>query len=866
MTVCRARLARALIAGGLSAAVLCSPAEALDPAKPLHEFTHDHWGHLEGLPQESVQAVLQSQDGHLWIGTQEGLVRFNGVSFRVFDRTEYSLPSNHVLTLLERPDGRLLVGTYGGLTEHVGRHFETPAGIGGFEGERIQACAEDRSGGIWIGTAFGLTRIAGQKRAVFGVDDGLPSSAVNSLLPLSDGSVWIGTEGGLARFWHGRIERVDALGAGRALRVAALASWAGSLLVGTESGLDAWDGHVLKPVAAGPHAPHSLVRAVLVDRSGAIWAGTEGEGLWRLWGGAWSQFATANGLTSNTVTALYEDRQSNLWIGTDAGGLNRLRESKVISYNEYDGLSRPVVYSVTGEGDHGLWVGSDAGDVDRLDLAAGHATPVVRPRALHAARVRSLAAAGQDLWIGTEKGLFRLRGGSLDAWRWDVPALRGSIRALRCGRDGTLWVGTDRNGVVALRKDGGVTRYGLAEGLPNEEIRVILEDRRGRVWIGTNGGLVLLDGGHFRVFTVSDGLVHDFVRCLLEDEDGALWIGTYGGGLSRLKNGEFFSVSTRQGLFSDVIYSLLDDGDGRLWMSCNRGIFSVAKREIEDLRLGRVLHLSVTVLGREDGMDSPECNGGSPGGWKTPDGRLWFPTLKGIVGVDPTSIHRSLEAPPTIIESATADGMSLDLDARAVLGPATQRIEFRYAAISLVASDRIQYRFRLEGLDTDWVDAHGERVATYTSLRPRSYLFRVRASNPDGVWDDVGASYAFEITPALHQRPWFIAVVVLGGIGAVAGLYRWRMSRVALHERQLQIRIDEALAEINTLSGLLPICSACKNIRDDRGYWNQLEDYLRRHAEVQFSHGLCPDCIRRLYPEYADAVLSPDAEEGSDPD
>jgi hypothetical protein len=312
-----------------------------------------------------------------------------------------------------------------------------------------------------------------------------------------------------------------------------------------------------------------------------------------------------------------------------------------------------------------------------------------------------------------------------------------------------------------------------------------------------------------------------------------------------------------------VIYAILEDDAGDLWMTCNRGIFRVARRELEDVAAGRSQRVTSQPFDEADGMPTRECNGGNPGAWRTADGRMWFATLGGVVMADPARMAVNPVPPPVVIDRVVADGVELagpgqtfrEGEVRA-LSPRPRRMELHYAGLSFIAPEKVRYRYRLEGFDRDWVEAGSSRTAHYTGLPPRHYRFRVIASNNDGVWNEEGASWEFRLAPALHETPWFLGGIGLLLAGAAFGLHHWRTVNFRRNELRLQQRIHDAVARIKVLSGLLPICAACKKIRDDQGYWEQIEVYIRDHSEAQFSHGLCPVCIRQMYPEYADAVLA----------
>jgi hypothetical protein len=396
-------------------------------------------------------------------------------------------------------------------------------------------------------------------------------------------------------------------------------------------------------------------------------------------------------------------------------------------------------------------------------------------------------------------------------------------------------------------------------------VRVIHEDRRGQVWVGTYGGLSLWQNGRFTNYSLAPERNRGLVRSIHDDRSGTLWVGTAGNGLYRFRNGRLLNYTTRDGLPSDVIYQILEDKRGSLWMSCNRGLFRVALSDLEAFVAGRGARLASTSFGVEDGMASHECNGGGPAGAQTPDGRLWFPTVKGLASIDPERLDRNTTPPPVVIESVVSNGRVLEADQGLSLPPGQERLELRYAALSLLAPRKVRFSYRLEGLDRLWTDASSERRASYTHVPPGKYTFRVRAVNADGVWNETGATLRFTVRPRLTESRWFSASVALALLALLGAFVQIRLRRSRRHEEELQRRVREALDEVKVLKGLLPICAGCRKIRDDSGYWSELEVYVGKHANVRFSHGLCPHCLQRLYPEFAEQPPSEpphDASEG----
>jgi len=303
------------------------------------------------------------------------------------------------------------------------------------------------------------------------------------------------------------------------------------------------------------------------------------------------------------------------------------------------------------------------------------------------------------------------------------------------------------------------------------------------------------------------------------------------------------------------VFAILDDGRGDLWMSCNRGIFRVARKDLEDFFSGRKTSVTSVAYGEADGMVSAECNGGfQPAGWKGRDGRLWFPTIRGAVVVDPATLRVNAEAPPVVLERLVADGRDVGPSSGQKLPAGTRSVEIHYTGLSFFAAERVRFQYRLDGFDRDWVDAGTRRVAYYTNLPPRQYVFRVLAVSRDGVRNRVGATLPFSVAPRFVQTPVFFGSVAAAVLAIAAIAYRLRTRGLRARARELEAGVAEALSNVRILRGLFPICASCKKIRDDRGYWSQIESYIRDHSEAEFSHSICPDCMKALYPAFAQDV------------
>jgi len=410
-------------------------------------------------------------------------------------------------------------------------------------------------------------------------------------------------------------------------------------------------------------------------------------------------------------------------------------------------------------------------------------------------------------------------------------------------------------GIAELR-DGRWTVH--RAGLPSDAVRVLSEGRDG-LWAGTTQGLSRYKDGQWTPVPLTGAAEPPAILALHEDADGILWIGTVDHGLCRLEGGRSTCFRVEGELFDTSLCRILEDDLGYLWVGTPNGVFRVAKKDLK----GAGGTVPFDTFGRDDGMRSSQVNGGStPSGMRARDGRLWFATMAGLAVVDPRHIERNTLAPVVRIEDLQADGASVPLG-QPVLGPGVRRFELRYTGVSLSSLDKVSFRYRLDPFDNEWIEAGHRRVAYYTSLPAGQYVFRVTACNNDGACDAEGASTSFTLKPHLYQTRGFWIVVTLALIGVGVSAYRIRINQLRAREAELQVRVDEAVAQIQVLDGMLPICAGCKKIRNDTGYWDQIETYISKNSRASFSHGMCPECLARLYPDYVtDQIKPPTSREG----
>lgn len=765
-------------------AVLCALVLALGPSRaaaavaPGARFTRRAWTTDQGLPDNSILAIAQTQDGYLWVGTRGGLARFDGVRFVVFDqRSQPTWASETINALHVSRNGDLWIGTLDGgllrMRSGVFARVDLPS-------PTVRALHEARDGTLWIAMDRGLARLRPGGRA-----EAAPSMAATYVYAFHedpDGSVWLGTSNGLYVHRDGKY-----LPIGQELGVPAIPVYAVSrgrdhvLWVGT-------DGEGLFRVA-GPRAQRMGLREIpvwslLEDRRGNIWAATD-HGLLNVRASGFSPVSSEHGL-SGRVLGLFEDREGSVWVGTRYGGLICLSIGRVTSIG-YE-RAYPSMLSVLEDAKGRIWFATAGGGLGRFDH---NGETMYGAREGVASRIVGPILEDRDgrLWFGPRLG---------DKLQWiendrvsSLP-LQGTPAVLHQSVDGAIWIGTTGDGLYRLDR-GRLKQWTTDAGLPSRAVRAMTDDGEGGLWLGTPRGLVRFRDGPRRVYTTADGLPSDRVMALYREPGGPLWVGTTGG-LARLQNGRFTGYGLDQGLCDPQILAIADDGVGNLWMSSSRGLCRVARRELEEVASGARVTVGATAFGRADGMESAQCNGGyQPSVWKGADGRLWFPTVKGLAVVDPTSTEGSNPViPPVSIEGVQADGRAVSLASPAHLAAGTSRIEIEYTALSFVAPERVRFRYRLTGFDQQWMDAGGRRRISYTNLPPGNYIFEVVACNNAGVWNRRGQRWQFAVAPFFYQRGSFYAVMAVLFFGLGCLLQAWRM-------RDLRVR-NTLLAERAELS------------------------------------------------------------------
>jgi signal transduction histidine kinase/ligand-binding sensor domain-containing protein len=762
-------------------------------------YAIDSWRDEDGLPQNSVNALLQSAEGFLFVGTFDGLVRFDGVRFAEVDLgASFDPRRRRVLSMAEDRSGGLLVGTEGaGLVRIPPGRSAPPAAVAGVEKEAVLSLAIDRSECVWIGTERGLFRLPAGTMLAHRFELPVGGDPVTALLPAKTGRIWVGTKHGLFRIDSGRAEWVEA--AGRAQVNALAEDREGRLFVGLESHLRILEAREIRICDSRNGFGDGPVWSIVDDPEGGIWiSAASGVWLWR--DGRFARLPPKGQLTDSESRRLMLDREGSLWIGTRSVGLARVREPLVRSWGREEGLSDEVVQTVLERADGALWVGTNCGGLDRRN-PGGRFEKVELGPGLRAPCVWSLLEDRRgDLWIGTwGAGLARLRKGRVERFGAAEGLPSDVVFALVEDGDGELWVGT-RSGVARFRQvagqaGGAFELFGPSSGLPADEVRCLLPGPGRELWIGTSGGGLarIADTRRPRIETI-DAVRARQIRSLHRDGDGRLWIGTFGDGLWMLgADGRSATIRRADGLIDDVISTILQDEAGNFWMSSNRGIGWVSKAAIDAFLRGETSSIPSALFGRSDGMKSRECNGGSqPAGARGKDGHLWFPTIGGLVEIDPGRARLFETAPPVVIEELFAEGKEFPRgpEGEVVFLPAgTRRVEFHWTGLTLLGPQRLRFQYRLDGIDPGWIDAGSRRSTWYTNLFPGEYVFRVRASDFEGNFDGEGRSLRLRVDRRFRETRLFAGIVVLLLAGLAFGAHRLRVRYLEARRRELEERV-----------------------------------------------------------------------------
>jgi ligand-binding sensor domain-containing protein/uncharacterized membrane protein YphA (DoxX/SURF4 family) len=754
---------------------------AADSIDSISQYAHTAWNRVGAFPDTPVSAFAQTQDGYLWLGTEDaGLLRFDGQNFNEGKvRSGQALSSKSVYSLLASQDGGLWIGarsSLGYLKDGNLSLFAERNGLAIGVGGAVIAIHQDLDGVVWVGT------LGYQSGGLFRIDNGHVQSlngsgefartGIYDILRENSGNLWIGGYSGLA-LWdpQGLIRTVTQTTSTQITSIAQ--GHDGTLWFASSRGLLSYSHQQFKTHSLMPRGSDGAPRRVLVDHDGGVWVGTVGQGLFHFNQGRWERMTHADGLSSDKVFALYEDREGNVWAGT-ARGIDRFRKYKVKTISKREGLPGDNVMAVVASQDGKLCAGIRAVGI--------HCFPGGKTHRLQNSPIYSMFADHDgQLAIGARGVAGRLTERGFTS----ISKKLTEVYSIAEDREGDLWLADTRQGLFRLSSEGQLDAV-RPESFAGKPITFLLSDREGGLWIGlVSGGLMLYKHGDVRSFSSSEALGSGYVASIFEDHAGTIWVATEGG-LSRYDGDHFTTLTTRNGLPCDTIHDLIEDDLGSLWLRTGCGL---VRAKLADLMAAT--KIPYELFGPADGyrVTARPVRGSTPRVAKTRDGRLWFVTTDGIAMIDPKHIPRNTIPPPVYVQQIAADGKFLNLTGVGKLPPTLQRLQIDYTALSFADPDRVLFRYKLEGFDRDWIDAGTRRQAFYTNLRPGPYRFRVIACNNDGLWNETGASFPFEIEASFLQMglfAWFCGGMLLLFIWA---FYWLRLQRTMTLEQLLETMV-----------------------------------------------------------------------------
>jgi ligand-binding sensor domain-containing protein/signal transduction histidine kinase len=769
---------------------LTAVGRAMDPNRDVSQYVRDAWGSEQGLPPGPIYAIAQTPDGYLWLGSERGLVRFDGVTFTLFPpaipgepqaRTVLGLETDSSGDLWVRVSGPSLLRYRDGRFTRVTSDPAVPVTL-------VTAMSRGRDGRLLLSSMWsGTIRDRRERFELLAPVSALPRSVVIALADGTSGDVWLGTRDvGLVRLQAGKATNIVAGLPDRKVNSLLPGSDA-DMLVGTDRGVVRWDGAAL--TATGVPAALAGVQALAMirDRESNVWVGTAGGDVLRVTAGSVARLPPAKAQSRGAVTALFEDRDGNVWIGS-AHGLERLRDSSFITYRAAQGLPSDSAGPIHVDGEGRTWFAPPEGGLYWLK---GNRVERVPDGGAAGDVIYSIAGSGGDIWLGRQRGgLTHLapaqRGWTATSYTQAQGLAQNSVYVVLQSRSGAVWAGT-LSGGVSVFEAGRFTTFTTANGLASNTITSMAEASDGRMWLGTPGGVSAFTAGKWESYTVAHGLPSNDVTSLTADRDGVVWVGT-SAGVGIISGGRVEKPRIVSAGLPDSIAGIAADGRGWMWVATLNGVLRVDR---DKLLRGDVGDGGVREYGLLDGLYSVE--GVRRQRSVVADGaRIWFSLGHGLSMIDPTRPAGGSMPAITHVVGLSADGTALGLGGKVRVPAGSHRLTFSYTGLSLSVPERVRFRYRLDGFDRDWSAPVTAREAIYTNLAPGPYRFRVMSSNSEGQWTPTESAVDISIAPQLWQTTWFRLVCFVALVLGAAGLYRLRMHQIA---RQLNLRFEERLAE-----------------------------------------------------------------------
>lgn len=757
-----------------------SLSSALDPGKAIHRYLFDEWKIADGLPSDTINAIVQGPEGYLWIGTTKALVRFDGVKFEPITGESKLENDNWITCLFLDKEQVLWIGTQNGLLQYKNGKFNKFSVEDGLSGNFITSINEDIKGNLWFGTnANYLNRYANGKFTKFSDPQGLKGKKITAILEDNKGVLWIGAASdGLFNFKSGKIIKVEIKNFAEVFSINALYEDSkGGRWRGTNKGLiELRDKTTRLYTTVIGGISNNDIKALLEDSDGNLWVGTA-NGVNRLKKDLTGGVEIESFFNNTVTTCLFEDMERNLWIGTNGSGLKRVRDGGFTTYTAADGLPNSYIYSLCKDRDQDIWIGSGYGLCRfREGVFIPFLTKLDNPK-------KAIAADSQgNVWVGTGgSGLFRIKDEGV--FRYPLPdtgLISNHITVLYIDSRNNLWVGTDKG--ISLYKDGNFVSYTIRDGLSSNYIHSIFEDYDHNIWIGTSNSLNFVKKGEFKTGSIEKYLIGIPVSSIYEDKQKVMWIGTYGMGLKRFKDGSFYTYTTGSGLGSNNIYKLIEDESGYFWISSDSGVLKVSKTSLNEIAKDKKGEVNCISYGLSDGIRSIECSRSTVNSAiKTQNGELWFATKNGVSVINPGKIKINKLPPRVIVERINLNGQLVPKElwqkGLKISGNKVNNVVFDFTATTFISPEKVKFKYKLAGYDRDYLYSKSglERSARYPDLPPGRYTFKVNACNCDGVWNRPEESIAFTLSLTFFKSTLFkilLAVFILIFAAAIFFLYK----------------------------------------------------------------------------------------------
>ena len=759
---------------------------------------HTIWTAKDGLPSDSINDIIQDKSGYIWIGTFNGLVRFDGINFFTFSKyEEHGFESNSATTLLEGPGGNLWIGTNGeGIARYSNNKF-TMFNNSDLKDKVIKSLSIDNSGSLWIGTGNGLLKSDNNGLTSIPLNGLFNEKSIEMIYHDPEGQLWISTpEGGVAVFFEESRKNIPVLNKiENTVITSVLKDNNGNIWIGTKN-------HSLFLIKNGVFSNFKdhkgfkakTITSILQGAHGCVWVSTD-SGLFRYYDDKFHRYSEENGLSNNQVSKILEDKEGSIWIATSRGGLNKLSEGKFISLTSKQGLIHDKVNSILQEEKNVYWIGTDGG---LSVLKNGSFARLNITDYLKGIRIRHINKdSGGKIWISTysDLGIVTFKNGRIDNYTSENGLSSDRCRVSIEDHKGNIWIGTS-NGLNVIKNGSKIRTFTKSDGLSDNYILSIFEDSRKNLYISTNGGgISIFKDGTFRTLEARDGMASNIIFRIYEDSDNVMWIST-SKGLSRYDRKSFFNYSERNGLPENAIFQIIEDGEGRLWMIAEPGIYVVNKDALNQIAKGKSKVTKVTLYNDLDGLlDSP-----TPVSWaiRSSEGVNCFPTLMGVASIDTLNIPKNEKPPPLLVEMVKVDNKNYSPRQIKVLSPNYKRLTFAYTALSYVIPHKVQYMYKLEGFDESWSRLTTKREVSYTTLPSGEYTFRVKAVNNDGVWNTGDIKVKFRQKPFFYKTLWFNVLIILILIGIIALLLGLRIRTLRKRGLELEKQVAERTSELET--------------------------------------------------------------------